>query len=171
MAQLIGYQDGIDWLIGFLKKFPLVKYRPVGDRPAALTQWYGLEKLERTLRILKDDHDAAVVVPPTPVPPTVPPPTDKPRLAPMTHYKTDRADARYCVHAPGVTQRGDGRWIDEGGHVYSDEPSGLCESGTRSGKFVSGLKGADSMDGLEPCDGYTFGGNTYPPWPAASYEV
>ena len=27
------------------------------------------------------------------------------------------------------------------------------------------------MDGLEPCDGYTKDGVTYPPWPAGSYEV
>ena len=86
----------------------------------------------------------------------------------MTHYTVPRADARYCVRSPGVTQRPDGKYVDEGGFTYSE--NGLCDGG-RSGKFVAELKPADSMDGLEPCDGYEFNGRTFPPWPAASYEV
>ena len=168
MAQLIGYQDGIDWFVGFARKIPGVKYRPVDQRPNTLAQWYGLEKFERTLRILKDDHDAAIVTTPDPPPPPPPPPPSAPRLAPMTHYKAGGADARYCVRSPGVTQIAPDHYRDEGGFTYSE--NGLCDGG-RSGKYVPGLKGADSMDGREPCDGYTFNGVTFPPWPAASYEV
>lgn len=86
----------------------------------------------------------------------------------MTHYGVPRADARYCVRAAGVTDIGGGKFRDEGGFTYSE--NGLCDGG-RSGKFVSVLKPADSMDGLEPCDGYTKDGRVFPPWPAESYEV
>jgi hypothetical protein len=172
MAQMIGYQDGLDWLIGFLKKFPLVKYRPVGDRPASLEQWYGLEKLERTLRILKDDHDSTIAPSPPPDPPDPPdppkPPT-KPRLAPMTHYAAPGADARFCVHGqPGVTRLSPDEYVDEGGYRYTE--NGLCHGG-RTGTFVAILKPANSMDGKEPCDGYTKDGRTFPPWPPESYEI
>jgi hypothetical protein len=168
VSQVIGRQDGIEWFVGFVSKIPLVKYRPPEKRPASLEQWYGLEKLERTLRILKDDHDAAIVVVPEPPPPPPPPPPAAPRLAPMTHYAVPRADARYCVRAPGVTQIGPDTFRDEGGFTYTE--NGLCGGG-RSGKFVAVLKPADSMDGLEPCDGYTKDGRTFPPWPPESYEV
>jgi len=169
VSQLIGYQDGIAGFVGWVRKISLglVKYRELDKRPASLAEWYWLEKLERTLRILKDDHDAAIVPTPPPPPPPSPPPT-APRLAPMTHYTVPRADARYCVRSPGVTLRADGKYVDEGGYTYSE--NGLCDGG-RSGKFVAELKPADSMDGLEPCDGYTKDGRTFPPWPAASYEV
>lgn len=167
MAQMIGYQNGIEWLVGLVSKLPLVRYRPVGQRPSSLAQWYGLEKLERTLRILVDDHDAAIV--PTPPPPDPPPPDPpRPRLAPMTHYAVPRADARYCVHSPGVTMFAPDHYRDEGGFTYTE--NGLCDGG-RTGQYIAELKPADSMDGLEPCQGYTKDGVTYPPWPAASYEV
>lgn len=172
MAQKIGYNDGIDGFVGWVRKISLglARYRPIDQRPPSLSQWFWLEKIERTLRILKDAHDAAIVEPPPPPPedpPPPPPPTTK-RLAPMTHYTTPRADARYCVRAPGVTDIGGGKFRDEGGFTYSE--NGLCDGG-RSGKFVSVLKPADSMDGLEPCDGYEKDGRVFPPWPPESYEV
>ena len=86
----------------------------------------------------------------------------------MTHYGVPRADARFCVHSPGVVEFAPNHWRDEGGFTYSE--NGLCDGG-RTGKFIAELKGADSMDGLEPCQGYTKDGRTFPPWPAASYEV
>jgi hypothetical protein len=126
------------------------------------------DKLERTLKILADEHDASITEPDDPDDPPPPPPPPPPRLAPMTHYATSRADARYCVRSPGVTQVSADHYVDEGGFHYTE--NGLC-SGGRSGKFVAELKPADSMDGMEPCDGYTKDGRTFPPWPAASYEV
>ena len=160
MAQKIGYNDGLDWLVGFLKKFPLVKYRPVGERPASLSAWYGLEKIERTLRILKDDHDAAIVSPAPPPPPPPPPPPDPPpvlRLAPQTWNRgSSGQDARYCTRDSGNP--------DPGGFHYDADGRSL---GGRSGKFVPGPKPADEMDGREPCDPY----NGMPPWPPESYEV
>lgn len=170
----IGFQDGIKGFVDWVRKVdPSVKYRPVDKRPSDPSQWYWLEKIEtRLLRHLKDEHDAANDSEPPPPPPEDPPPPPPPpiakRLAPMTHYGVPRADARYCVRAAGVTDIGGGKFRDEGGFTYSE--NGLCDGG-RSGKFVSVLKPADSMDGLEPCDGYTKDGRVFPPWPAESYEV
>jgi len=105
----------------------------------------------------------------SPLPPPPPPPPPPVRLAPMTHYAAAGADARYCVHSPGVTKIGPDDYRDEGGFVYSE--NGLCKSGGRSGKFVAVLKPANSMDGKEPCDGYIKDGRMFPPWPPESYEI
>jgi hypothetical protein len=156
MSQKIGYQDGIEWLVNFLKKFPLVKYRPVGDRPAALEQWYGLEKLERMLRILKDDHDAAIVSlpPPTPEPPKPPEPTYV-KVAPRVAYKEGGSDARFCMFnpdgslRPGVSRLPNGQYTDESGAKYQASGDGLEESGIRSpGPAVTG---ALQIDGRPYC--------------------
>jgi hypothetical protein len=169
MAQKIGYQDGIEWLVNFLKKFPLVKYRPVGDRPAALEQWYGLEKLERMLRILKDDHDAGIVTPspqppPTPEPP--PRPTPVPKLAPQAYNRGSRGqNARFNIRENCV-QVGN-EYADGGGFRYDD--SGLCKGG-RTEPFIAGLKPSDEMDGREPWDVYIGpDGQPHPPYPPESY--
>lgn len=156
MAQKIGYQSGI--------KAAMTALRALDPAHKA-----AYDKLERTLSILAADHDAAIPDPPPPPPddPPPPPPTTK-RLAPMTHYTTSRADARYCVNAPGVTRQPDGTYLDEGGFRYDDRGLSL---GGRSGKLVSVLKPADSMDGMEPCDGYEKDGRRFPPWPAESYDV
>lgn len=149
----IGFQSGIDASINAL----------VALDPSHKAAY---EKLRRTLKILASAHDAAVATPPPPPPPDEPPPP--PKLAPMTHYTTPRADARYCVRAEGVVDIGGGKFRDEGGFTYTE--NGLCDGG-RSGKFVSVLKPADSLDGLEPCDGYEKDGRVFPPWPQESYEV
>ena len=107
--------------------------------------------------------------PVTPPPPPPPPPPPAPRLAPQTYNKGSRSqDARYCINAPGVSRVGDDRWQDEGGYIYNSD--GFCFGG-RSGNPVAGLKPADMMDGRQPCDPYTNDGQSFPPWPAASYEV
>src|SRR5262245_17955625 len=109
MSQKIGYQDGLDGLINFLRKFPLVKYRPVGDRPSSLEQWYWLETGRPPRRILKDAH-ASAIVGPSPVPPApqpVPPPSPARylKVAPRVAYKQGSSDARYCTREqPGVVQ-------------------------------------------------------------------
>ena len=167
MAQKIGYQDGIAGFVSYMRKIPGVRYRPTSERPAALEQWSWLEKLERTLNLLKHAHDSSIIDTPPPPPPPPPPPSGA-RLAPMTHYTVDRADARYCVRSPGVTQTGPDQFQDEGGFRYTE--NGLCAGG-RTGKFVSVLKPADSMDGREPCDGYEKDGRVFPPWPPEPYEV
>jgi hypothetical protein len=84
MAEPIGYQSGIVAAMNRLRALD-----PAG-KPA-------YDKLERTLRILAADHDAAIVKPtPPPPPPPPPPPTVLP--APQTYNKGSRGqDARYCI--------------------------------------------------------------------------
>ncbi len=85
-----------------------------------------------------------------------PEPTYK-KVAPRVAYKTDRADARYCLFLPGgmlrpgVTQRQDGKFTDESGAVYTDG-DGLDESGRRSpGSANDCPTSASNIDGREYC--------------------
>lgn len=111
------------------------------------------DKFQRTCSILAADHDAGLVPPPPPPSATPTPTPPKPALNPQTYNKgSNGQDARYCVtHDDGYRYDSGGREID----------------GRRSGKFVPGLRPADEMNGLEPCDPYL----NFPPWPAGSYEV
>lgn len=106
----------------------------------------------------------------TPPPPPPPPDNTKKRYAPRTHNTTSRGNARYCMKPEyGVVDHGS-YFEDEMGVRYSKEPSGLDDSGLRDDSYiVPGLKGSDSMDGLEPCDSYTIDGHTYPPYPGDPY--
>jgi hypothetical protein len=167
MAQRIGYQDGLSGFVSWVRKISLgtVKYRPVGDRPASLEQWYWLEKLERTLRILKDDHDEAIVTPtpPNPLPPV--PPTDPIiRVAPQTYNAEGGSNARYCT--AGLPRNADGRLFDR----YATYDEDGRQLGGRSEQHIDGLKGARMMDDKGPCDPYAWMGREFPPWPIASYE-
>lgn len=147
MGEKIGYQSGIDAAVNrWIAKDP-------GGKVA-------FEKLRRTLKLLAADHDARQ---PATQPPPPPPPAGK--LAPMTHYTTPRADARYCI--AGLSKV-DGAYVDARGFRYDENGLSL---GGRSGKFVSVLKPADSMDGREPCEGYVKDGRSFPPWPAESYDI
>jgi hypothetical protein len=147
MAEPIGYQSGIVAAMNRLRALD-----PAG-KPA-------YDKLERTLRILAADHDAAIVKPtPPPPPPPPPPPTVLP--APQTYNKGSRGqDARYCI--AGLSNA-NGVFTDAKGYRYDGQ--GLELDGRRSGNPVAGLKPADEMDGRDPCDPY----NGMPPWPAGSY--
>ena len=154
MAEKIGYQSGILAAMNVLRKaFPA--------NAAAF------DKLQRTLTLLANEYDARQT--PDPLPDDPPPPPPAKRLAPQTYNRGSRGqDAKYCVNAPGVIRRGDGRYVDEAGYVYDDQ--GLCMGG-RSGNPVEGLKPSDMMDDKQPCDGYEWMGRVFPPWPAGSYEV
>lgn len=164
MSQKIGYQDGIAGLVNFLKKFPLVKYRPVGDRPLALEQWTWLEKIERMLRILKDDHDAAITTPipnPPPTPESPPTPTYK-KVAPITVREEGGSDQMVCIWAgapgdlsrlqPGVVRLPSGEFTDESGAKYAADGDGRENSGVRSKVNDPRLVGARSMDGRSACE-------------------
>jgi len=159
MAESIGYQDGITAFFDWYRKQPNVPKRGPGYNPDDLSTWPWVDKMERTLRILKDDHDAAVVTPP----PSggggsEPPPSQTyKKVAPRVAYKTDRADARYCLFnpdgslRPGVTQRSDGKFADESGAVYTDG-DGLDESGRRSGGSANDCPtSASNIDGRSYC--------------------
>ena len=60
MAEEIGYQDGITSFFNWYRKQPGVPQRGPGYDPDDIDTWPWPDKMERTLRILKDDHDAAV---------------------------------------------------------------------------------------------------------------
>ena len=66
----------------------------------------------------------------------------------------------------GVVRQGSG-YVDAMGATYDESGRDL---GARSKDIVPGLKGADSMDGAEPCDPYTKDGKSFPPYPAESFN-
>jgi hypothetical protein len=87
---------------------------------------------------------------PPPQPEPEPPPANR-GFAPRTHNSTSRADARFCMKSEfGVVPHAGG-FIDQMGITYDE---GGRDLGGRSKRIVPELKGADSMDGLEPCDEY-----------------
>lgn len=109
---------------------------------------------------------------PPPDPGPEPEPTPTPGgYAPRAYNSTDRADARFCMKAEfGVSRSGAG-FVDARGVQYDEAGRDL---GGRTKTIVAELKGADSMDGREPCDQYvgptgrTIGGSAG--YPAASFE-
>lgn len=156
MSEKVGYNDGLLGLVGWVRKVSLgtVKFRPLAERPASLSQWFWLEKLERTLRILKDSHDASVPGPapaPTPTPtPAPPPPASFVRVAPRVAYEQDGSNARFLLYVnggglqPGVSRRPDGKYTDESRAVYTDL-DGREESAVRSpGPAVTGAREMDN---------------------------
>lgn len=100
-------------------------------------------------------------------PPPLPPPPLVKQYAPRTHNLGGRdQDPRFCCKPEyGVVDKGS-YYEDEMGCKYSKEPYGLSIDGGRDRNFmVPGLKGADSMDGAEPCDPYSANGISVPPYP------
>ena len=164
MSEPIGYQDGIQAFIDWYRKQPGVPARGPNYNPDDLSTWPWVDKLERTLRILKDDHDAWVsgqAPEPAPTPPPTEPPPVTHSLAPQTYNRgSANQDARYCTRDSGNP---------DGGGFHYDE-NGLCRGG-RSGNPVPGLKPSDMMDDKGSCDSYEWGGRTFPPWPPESYQV
>lgn len=99
------------------------------------------------------------------IPPPPPPPAK--RYAPRTHNLGGRdQDPRFCCKPEyGVVDKGD-YYEDEMGCKYTKEPYGTNFDGLRDRAYmVPGLKGADSMDGMEPCDPYSANGISVPPYP------
>ena len=156
-CQRIGFQSGI---VASAKRWRTID--PAGR--VAYTN------LERSLQILAHDHDALCAGAP-PVTTTQPPTTTAPapRYAPRTHNLGARnQDPRFCL-APqfGGVRVSDGYRDATGAHYDFEMRS---DDGNRDrGRMVDGLKGADSLDSLEPCDAYTHEGRTVPPYPADSF--
>jgi hypothetical protein len=106
---------------------------------------------------------------PATAPPPPPPPPTK-RYAPRTHNLGGGGqDPRFCMKPEyGVVDKGT-HYKDEMGVKY-DKEHGLNTDGLRDrNRMVPGLKGADSMDGLEPCDPYSANGISVPPYPPESF--
>src|SRR5215204_5507664 len=107
MAKMIGYQDGITGFIVWLRKQPGVQKRGAGYDPADLSTWPWPDKLERTLRILKDANDALA-----PAEPTDPIPPDPVLVVAPRTYNTvpGGSDARFCT--AGLPRNANGRLFD-----------------------------------------------------------
>lgn len=96
------------------------------------------------------DRGSTAATPPPPPPP--PPPK---RYAPMTHHVGDRdQDPRFCCKPEfGVRwDSGRGLYVDEMGATYDSDMR--LNGGRDRNRKPPMLKGAESMDGLEPCDEY-----------------
>lgn len=85
--------------------------------------------------------------------PAPPPPFKK--VAPRVAFKEDGSDARFCLLMPdgstlrpGVFRRGDGKYSDESGAVYTNL-DGLDESGIRSD--APAATGAKEINGRPYC--------------------
>lgn len=175
----IGYQDGLKAAYNRIKKLDPAgcnpNYNP--DNPEALPtdQLKAWDKVHRTLKILKEDHDASI--------PSPPPgngggnggeePSPIKRYAPRTHnLGAADQDPRFCCKPEyGVVDKGSyyedemGCWYDKE-HMWSIGGPG----GYRDRNYmVPGLKGAESMDGMEPCDPYSANGISVPPYPGDPY--
>lgn len=107
---------------------------------------------------------------PEPTPDPIPTPPSA-KYAPRAYNSTSRADARFCMSAQYGTVKDGSGYRDAAGVRYDE--NGL-DLGGRTKTIVPELKGADSMDGREPCDEYvgptgkTIGGSAG--YPAASFE-
>jgi hypothetical protein len=105
-------------------------------------------------RLARAAWRVAALLSPLAPPPPPPPPQ---RLAPQTYNRgSSGQDARYCTKDSGNP--------DGGGFRYDADGRSL---GGRTGNTVAGLRPADEMNGLGPCDPYL----NFPPWPDGSYEV
>lgn len=112
---------------------------------------------------------------PTAPPPPPPPPPPTKRYAPMTHHVgLNDQDPCYCMSPEygAIWNPSRGLYVDQKGATY-DQKGRLNEGRDRNRKPPM-LKGAESMDGLEPCDQYvgptgvTIGGSAG--YPAESFE-
>jgi hypothetical protein len=125
-------------------------------------------------------HIASGVNPPNPDPPIVPtdPPTEQhpPRYAPRTHNLGGRdQDPRFCCKpeygVKEITHPVHGVcYEDEQGCLYDKEHMMNLDGRRDRGWMVPELKGADSMDSMEPCDTYVHEGRTIPPYPGDPYR-
>lgn len=152
MTELPG--GAVDDVVKWLKT--LLPNRPGSSTP--ITAWDAFGKLIKAMRVLilelavkVQNHEqrlrALEGVDPDP---------DEPPYAPRTHNTTSRADARFCMDSkwgvrPTRVSSGAQGFVDEQGVEYDEAGRDL---GGRSAHNVPELKGADSMDGAEPCDPY-----------------
>ena len=155
----IGYQNGIVAAVNRLRDLDpagTLLVKTGGKWPSIdtiqnvpLENWKAWDKFQRTLTILKDDHDGD------------PDPPDPPaylKVAPRVAFAQGGSDARFCViNQPGVTQRPDGKYTDESGAVYTNA-DGLDESGIRSGEPA--VTGAKEINGRPYCSLPTTGSPT-----------
>lgn len=164
MAEKIGYYHGLTAMFAFLRKLPGVPKRGPQYDPDNPATWPWPDRAERTLTILKDHYDAGIPDTPGPTGPAQtgatgpgPGPTFK-KVAPRTYNKVlpGGSDARYCL--TGLSRNAQGFLHDD---VATYDDNGLCKSGRSPDTQVAGLRQANNMNGLPPCQFY----NGMTAWP------
>lgn len=152
----------VQWAARNVSEATKVKKAIAGDRHTRPASLYAQGLVE-----IADRAHAKPPTPPAPKPPDPPNPADT-GYAPQAYNKGSRGqNAKFNVHV-NTTLRADGRYEDRNGIVYDD--SGLCASGGRTEPDIPGLKPSDMSDGKEPWESYEWLGNTFPPYPAQSYQ-
>lgn len=84
--------------------------------------------------------------------PATPPPSTG--YAPRAYNSTASADARFCCSSEYGCTRIPGGWRDAQGVTYDESMRDLGGRSNNQGNPIPELKGANSMDGKEPCDPY-----------------
>ena len=130
-----------------------------------------VDALERRVAALEAQGPAPEPEPvPEPVPPPPPPPA---RYAPRAYNSTASADARFCCTAEYGCVRDGAGYRDAMGIRYDESMRDLGGRSNNTANPIPELKGANSMDGREPCEQYvgptgvTIGGSAG--YPAASF--
>ena len=157
---LIGPNHGISAAIARLRKLDPGGTRPNRD-PDDLSTWGAWDKLERTLLILAEDHDRAVIPGPNPPDPE-PEPEPEPTLgyAPRAYNTAPNgADARFCMDSKWGVRRVQSGDNAPDGAVFIDRHSvfydgGGRDLGQRTKMTVPELLFADNMDDRAVCDVY-----------------
>lgn len=187
MADKIGYQDGITAFFDWYRKQPGVPQRGPNYDEGDINTWPWPDKMERTMRMLKDDHDArasGVVPPPNPEPEPEPEP-EQPQVAPMAYKRGENnSDPRYCCFNPDGSLRPGLSFVDpptnqlivdRRGTTYNRD--GMIQSNWHlRNRYVEppGVLPSNSMDDRSVCQQYTgtngqqIGGSAG--YPRESYE-
>jgi hypothetical protein len=165
----VGYQDGLKAAYNRIKKLDPEgcnpNYNPDNPDAIPVDQLKAWDKVHRTLKILKEDHDAAIPSNGGSNPPPDPEPTDPHYgIAPRTYNyaESNNSDPLFCTDWPGVEDIGDGLKKDK----FSRYREGRDIDGGRDRlREVPGLNDADSVDGRPICQLY----NGLKEWPEESF--
>lgn len=174
----VGYQDGLKAAYQRIKKIDPAgcnpNYNPDDPDAIPVDQLKAWDKVHRTLKIMKEDHDAAIPSNGDGDNGDTPPPVNPwdSGYAPRAYNQGSRGqNCIFNVHI-NCTILPNGDYIDKNGITYSD--SGLCNGGRSETPDIPTLKAADMKDQAEPWDAYEWFGNTIGPnkenYPADSYK-
>lgn len=178
MATKIGYQDGLKAAYQRIKKLDPAgcnpNYNPDDPNAIPVDQLKAWDKVHRTLKIMKEDHDASIPNSGDGGNGETPPPSNPwdSGYAPRAYNMGSRGqNCKFNVKINCVLLS-NGDYQDKNGIVYED--NGLCRGGRSETPAIPELKPSDMSDGLEPWESYEWMGNTIGPnkenYPAASYE-
>jgi len=158
----IGYQNGITAAMNRLRDLDpkgTILVKSGGKWPSIdtiqnvpLENWKAWDKLERTLTILKDDHDG------DPDPPDPPDPPLYKLVAPLVAYEEGGSNARFCFFnpdgtlRPGVARQDDGTFRDEVGWYDADGLQKGSERNEQRDPAYPQIVGAREINGRPLCE-------------------